>query len=141
MQEGIAALEDKIVQRSVVMVLNPVYEEVFRNFSFGFRPGRGQHQALDAVAVGICHKEVHWILDADLRKFFDTVDHDCLMRFVRHRIGDKRILRLIYLLLKAGLESYGRRHPTRLGDLTASCQHLPALRAGSVGRPLAVQGG
>ena len=88
MQEGIAALEDKIVQRSVVMVLNPVYEEVFRNFSFGFRPGRGQHQALDAVAVGIGHQEVHWILVADLRKFFDTVDHDWLMRFVRHRIGD-----------------------------------------------------
>lgn len=112
---GIAALEDKIVQRSVVMVLNTVYEEVFRNFSHGFRPGRDPKDALDAVAVGICHQEVHWILDADLRKFFDTVDHEWLMRFVRHRIGDKRILRLIYLWLKAGVMEEGELSPTDEG--------------------------
>lgn len=112
---GIASLEDKIVQRAVVMVLNEIYEEDFRNFSYGFRPGRGQHQALDAVAVGICHQEVHWIMDADLRKFFDTVDHDWLMRFLRHRIGDKRILRLIWLWLKAGVLEEGSLTPTEEG--------------------------
>jgi RNA-directed DNA polymerase len=112
---GIAALEDKIVQRSVVMVLNTVYEEDFHGFSYGFRPGRGQHQALDAVAVGIRHQEVHWILDADLRKFFDTVDHEWLMRFVKHRIGDKRILRLIWLWLKAGVLEDGELTPTEQG--------------------------
>lgn len=112
---GIAALEDKLVQRSVVMVMNAVYEESFKGFSYGFRPGRGQHQALDAVAVGISHQEVHWILDADLRKFFDTVDHEWLMRFVRHRIGDKRILRLIHLWLKAGVMEDGALSPTDEG--------------------------
>ena len=112
---GIAALEDKIVQRAVVMVLNTVYEEDFKGFSYGFRPGRGQHQALDAVAVGIRHQEVHWILDADLRKFFDTVDHEWLMRFVRHRVGDKRILRLIWLWLKAGVLEDGELTPTEQG--------------------------
>jgi len=112
---GIAALEDKLVQRTVVMVMNAVYEEAFKGFSYGFRPGRGQHQALDAVAVGISHQEVHWILDADLRKFFDTVDHEWLMRFVRHRIGDKRILRLIHLWLKAGVMEDGALSPTDEG--------------------------
>lgn len=112
---GIAALEDKLVQRCVAMVLNAVYEEDFRDFSYGFRPGRGQHQALDAVSVGICHHDVQWILDADLRKFFDTVDHDWLMRFVKHRIGDKRILRLIWLWLKAGVLEDGDLTPTEEG--------------------------
>lgn len=92
---GIAALEDKIVQRALVEVLNAVYEQDFLGFSYGFRPGRSQHDALDALAVGIDQKKVNWIVDADIARFFDTVSHDWLLRFVEHRIGDSRVLRLI----------------------------------------------
>jgi group II intron reverse transcriptase/maturase len=100
---AIAALEDKIVQRAVLEVLNAIYEEDFLGFSYGFRPGRGQHDALDALAVGITARRVNWILDADIQSFFDTVSHDWLIRFVEHRIGDKRIVRLIRKWLKAGI--------------------------------------
>ncbi len=99
---GIAALEDKIVQRAVAEVLNAIYEEDFLGFSYGFRPGRSQHDALDALAVAITRKKVSFILDADIRAFFDTVSHDWLMRFLAHRIGDQRVLRLIRKWLKAG---------------------------------------
>jgi RNA-directed DNA polymerase len=92
---GIAALEDKIAQRAVVEVLNAIYEEDFLGFSYGFRPGRGQHDALDALAVGITRTKVNWIVDADIAGFFDAVSHEWLMRFVEHRIGDRRINRLI----------------------------------------------
>jgi group II intron reverse transcriptase/maturase len=105
---GIAALEDKIVQRAVVEVLNAVYEEDFLGFSYGFRPGRGQHDALDALAVGISSTRVNWVLDADIQGFFDTVGHEWLMRFVEHRIGDRRILRLIRKWLKAGVMEDGQ---------------------------------
>src|SRR6201981_3056146 len=87
---GIAALEDKIVQRAVVEVLNAVYEADFLGFSYGFRPKRSQHQALDALAVGIARTNVSWIVDADIRSFFDTVSHKWLIKFVEHRIGDPR---------------------------------------------------
>ena len=100
---GIAALEDKIVQRAVVTVLNAIYEEDFLGFSYGFRPGRGQHDALDALCVAIKGKRVNWILDADIKSFFDAVDHQWLLRFVRHRVGDERIVRLISKWLKAGV--------------------------------------
>ena len=100
---GIAALEDKIVQRALVEVLNAIYEEDFLGFSYGFRPGRGQHDALDALAVGIGRMKVSWIIDADVAGFFDTVDHDWLVRFVEHRIGDRRVIRLIRKWLKAGV--------------------------------------
>ena len=100
---GIAALEDKIVQRAVVAVLNAVYEQDFLGFSYGFRPKRSQHDALDALSVGIDRKKVNWILDADIRSFFDSVSHEWLVRFVRHRIGDERIVRLICKWLKAGV--------------------------------------
>jgi len=100
---GIAALEDKIVQRAVVAVLNAIYEEDFLGFSYGFRPGRSQHDALDALAVGICNTPVNWILDADIRSFFDSVSQDWLVRFLEHRIGDKRIIRLVRKWLKAGV--------------------------------------
>lgn len=100
---GIAALEDKIVQRAVVEVLNAVYEEDFLGFSYGFRPKRGQHDALDALATGIARTNVSWILDADISRFFDTVSHDWLIRFLEHRIGDRRVLRLIGKWLKAGV--------------------------------------
>jgi len=100
---GIAALEDKIVQRAVVAVLNAIYEEDFLGFSYGFRPGRSQHDALDALAVGICNTPVSWILDADIRSFFDSVSQQWLIRFLEHRIGDQRIIRLVRKWLKAGV--------------------------------------
>jgi RNA-directed DNA polymerase len=100
---AIAALEDKIVQRATVEVLNAIYEEEFLGFSYGFRPGRSTHEALDALVVGISSKKVNWILDADIRSFFDTVNHEWLTRFVEHRIGDPRIVRLIQKWLKVGI--------------------------------------
>ena len=100
---AVAALEDKIVQRAAAAVLNAIYEEEFLGFSYGFRPRRSQHDALDALVVGIGSKKVNWILDADIRSFFDTVSHDWLVRFVEHRIGDRRIVRLIQKWLKAGV--------------------------------------
>lgn len=100
---AIAALEDKIVQRATVAVLNAIYEEDFLGFSYGFRPGRGAHDALDALAVGIGNRQVNFILDADIRAFFDTVSQDWLIRFLEHRIGDRRIIRLIRKWLKAGV--------------------------------------
>jgi retron-type reverse transcriptase len=100
---GIAALEDKIVRRAVVEVLNAVYEEDFLGFSYGFRLGRKPHDALDALAVGIYKKKVNWILDADLRDFFTKLDQAWLMKFLEHRIADRRVLRLIRKWLKAGV--------------------------------------
>ncbi len=100
---AIAALEDKIVQGATVMVLNAIYEEDFLGFSYGFRPGRGPHDALDALAVGITTRKVNYILDADIRSFFDSVSQEWLVRFVEHRIGDKRIIRLIRKWLRAGI--------------------------------------
>lgn len=105
---GIAALEDKIVQRAVVTVLNAVYEEDFLGFSYGFRPGRGQHDALDALCVAIKGKRVTWIFDADIKGFFDAVDHSWLLRFVKHRVGDERITRLVGKWLKAGVLEDGQ---------------------------------
>jgi RNA-directed DNA polymerase len=100
---AVAALEDKIVQRATATLLNAICEEDFLGFSYGFRPGRGAHDAMDALAVGIATRKVNWILDADIEKFFDTVSQDWLVRFVEHRVGDKRIVRLIQKWLKAGV--------------------------------------
>ena len=100
---AIAALEDKIVQRAVVMVLNAIYEEDFLGLSYGFRSGRSQHDALDAMVTGIGNTKVNWILDADIRSFFDMVSQEWLVRFVEHRVGDRRIIRLIQKWLKAGI--------------------------------------
>ena len=100
---AIVALEDKIVQRATIMVLNAIYEEDFLGFSYGFRPKRGQHDALDALIVGINSKKVSYILDADIRSFFDEVSQDWLIRFLNHRIGDPRIIRLIQKWLRAGI--------------------------------------
>ena len=100
---AVAALEDKIVQRATTTLLNAIYEEDFLGFSYGFRPGRGTHDALDALCVGIDSRKVNFILDADIRSFFDEVSKDWLIRFVEHRIGDKRIIRLIQKWLKAGI--------------------------------------
>jgi len=100
---AVAALEDKIVQRATAAVLNAIYEEDFLGFSYGFRPGRGTHDALDALCTGITSRKVNFILDADIRSFFDTVSQDWLVRFVEHRIGDRRVIRLIQKWLKAGV--------------------------------------
>jgi RNA-directed DNA polymerase len=100
---GVTALEDKIVQRATVEVLNAVFEVDFLGFSYGFRPGRSQHNALDAVTVAIERRKVNWVLDADIRGFFDTVNHEWMMRFVEHRIADRRVQRHIRKWLKAGV--------------------------------------
>lgn len=105
---GIAAVEDKIVQQAVVKVLNAIYEEDFLGFSYGFRIGRGQHDALDAVWMGISTRQIGWILDADISAFFDTMDHDWMLKFLQHRIADKRVLRLIKKWLKAGVIEDGK---------------------------------
>jgi RNA-directed DNA polymerase len=112
---AVAALEDKIVQRAVLAVLNEIYEADFLGFSYGFRPERGQHDALDALAVGVASRKVNFILDVDIRSFFDTVDHEQLIRFVELRIGDKRVLRLIRKWLKAGVLEDGVAKPSEVG--------------------------
>jgi RNA-directed DNA polymerase len=105
---GIPVLEDKIVQRATVAVLNAIYETDFLGFSYGFRPGRSAHMALDALAVGIRSKAVNWLLDADIRGFFDTLNHEWLMKFVEHRIADDRVLRHIRKWLNAGVMEQGK---------------------------------
>ena len=112
---GIAALEDKVVQQAVVTVLNAIYEEDFLGFSYGFRPGRSQHKALDALSVGLRRKKVNWVLDLDVRGFFDNVSHEWLVKFVEHRIADRRILRLIQKWLKAGVSEQGEWKETKIG--------------------------
>lgn len=112
---GIASLEDKIVQAAVVAILTPVYEAEFLGFSYGFRPGRNQHQALDALAYGIGRKRINWILDCDVQSFFDKVSREWLIRFVEHRIGDRRIIRLITKWLNAGVLEEGHLIETEEG--------------------------
>jgi group II intron reverse transcriptase/maturase len=104
---GVASLEDKIVQQAVLWVLQCIYEQDFLGFSYGYRPGMSCHKALDALSVAITTKKVNWILDADLESFFDTIDHSWLIQFIEHRIGDKRILRLIRKWLHAGVVEDG----------------------------------
>ena len=112
---GIAALEDKIVQQAVVTILNQIYEVDFKGFSYGFRPGRNPHQALDALAVGIQRKRVNWVLDADIRGFFDNLSHEWAVKFVEHRVADPRMLRLIQKWLKAGVSEDGRWSESKVG--------------------------
>lgn len=113
---GIAALEDKILQSAVVSVMNAIYESDFLGFSYGFRPGRGAHDALDALAVGITDRKVNWVLDADIRGFFDTIDHRWLIKFIEHCIADRGVLRLIQKWLRAGVMEQGKRMPTDVGS-------------------------
>jgi group II intron reverse transcriptase/maturase len=113
---GVAALEDKIVQRAVGTVLNQIWEEDFLGFSYGFRPKRSQHDALDALWVGIMSKKVNWILDLDIRSFFDKLQHDWLIKFVEYRMGDKRVVRLIQKWLKAGVLEEGQWIETEEGS-------------------------
>lgn len=106
---GVTTLEDKVVQRATVEVLNAVYETAFVGFSYGFRPGRNPHNALDALWVGLKTRKVNWVLDADIRGYFDAIDHGWLVKFIEHRIGDQRVVRLIQKWLKAGVLEDGTR--------------------------------
>jgi group II intron reverse transcriptase/maturase len=112
---GVAALEDKIVQQAVVTILNQIYEEDFLGFSYGFRPGRSQHQALDALSYALLKKKVNYVLDADIRGFFDNLDKSWLVQFVEHRVADPRILRLIQKWLNAGVREEGKWSETKAG--------------------------
>ncbi len=112
---GVPAIEDRVVQRAASEVIGTVYEEEFLGFSYGFRPGRSQHNALDALCVGIERKKVNWVLDADIRGFFDAIDHEWLMKFISHRIADKRVHRFIKKWLHAGVMEDGVRRPTKVG--------------------------
>ena len=112
---GIASLEDKIVQHAVGKVLTVIYEEDFLGFSYGFRPGRGQHDALDALAVGLGSRKVNWVLDADLQGFFDTISHKWMVRFIEHKIANERILRLVRKWLRAGVSEDGEWTRTEVG--------------------------
>lgn len=112
---GIAALEDKIVQQAVRVILECIYERDFLGFSYGFRPGRSSHRALDALSVGIERQKVNWILDADIRGFFDNISHDWLLKFLEHRISDHRMLRLLKKWLRAGVSEDGKWSPTEVG--------------------------
>ena len=114
---GVPALEDKIVQRASVEVLNAIYEADFKGFSYGFRPGKSAHNALDAVAVGVGIRRVNWILDADISKFFDTIEHDWLVKFIEHRVADARVVRLIKKWLHAGVLEDGQITRSELGTV------------------------
>jgi RNA-directed DNA polymerase len=106
---GVTALEDKIVQRAAVEVLNAIYETDFLGFSYGFRPGRSQHQALDALYTGLLTRKVNWVLDLDIRNFFDGLSHEWLVKFIEHRVADRRVVRLIQKWLNAGVLEDGKR--------------------------------
>ncbi len=112
---GIASLEDKVVQKAVTWVLQCIYEQDFLGFSYGFRPGRSQHQALDALSVSLTSKKVNWVLDVDVEGFFDAIDHQWLIRFLEHRVADKRIVRLISKWLRAGVSEEGEWSKTTVG--------------------------
>jgi group II intron reverse transcriptase/maturase len=112
---GVPTLEDKIVQRATVEVLNAIYETDFLGFSYGFRPGRSQHHALDALYTGLLTRKVNWVLDADIRGFFDAIDHGWLVKFIEHRIADRRVVRLIQKWLNAGVLEDGRERAVKRG--------------------------
>jgi RNA-directed DNA polymerase len=113
---SIQCVEDKLVQQAVVTVLNEIYETDFKGFSYGFRPERSQHEALDALTYGISKRKVNWVLDLDIRQFFDTVEHDWLIRMVQHRVQDKRLIKLIIRWIKVGVvDEEGKRQAARCG--------------------------
>ncbi len=140
---GIASLEDKIVQRAVVEVLNAVYETDFVGFSYGFRPGRGPHDGLDALAVGLTRTKVNWVLDADIRSFFTEIDREWMLRFVEHRIADKRVLRLHPQVVGRRdhrgwqLVRRGQGHTARSVTFAAARQRVPTPRLRLVGQGVA----
>jgi retron-type reverse transcriptase len=123
---GVPALEDKIVERATTEVLNTIYEQDFLGFSYGFRPGRSPHQALDALAVAMGTRSVNWVLDADIRKFYDTLDQGWLVKFVEYRIADRRVVRLIQKWLKAGVLEEGQRVQSEIRRCRAEALEAPA---------------
>jgi len=137
---GVPALEDKLVQLATVAVLNAIYEVDFLGFSYGFRPGRGPHNALDALAVGLVRRKVNWVLDADIRAFFDTVERGWLVKFVEHRIADKRVVRLIQKWLNAGVLEEGKRTYPEKGTPQGGSMTPPTQRATSSSRPICATG-
>jgi group II intron reverse transcriptase/maturase len=139
---GIVALEDKILQRAVVEVLNAVYEADFLGFSYGFRPGRSQHHALDALAAGIVGRKVNWVLDLDFQDYFSSLDHRWLERFLEHRIADRRVLRLIQKWIAAGVIENGSWTAFDAGvpqgaSVSPLLERLRALRLRPLGSPMA----
>jgi hypothetical protein len=131
----VAALEDKIVQYAVATILNQIYEEDFLGFSYGFRPGRSQHDALDALSYALLKKKVNYILDADIASFFDNLDKSWLMKFVEHRVADPRILRLIQKWLKAGVMEEGEWSEPKTGSpqgsvITPRTQSITSIWSG-----------
>ncbi len=112
---GVPVLEDKLVQRAAVEVLNTIYETDFLGFSYGFRPGRSQHNALDALYTGLMTRKVNWVLDADIRGFFDAINHECLTKFIEHRVADRRVMRLIQKWLNAGVLEDGTQTQSEEG--------------------------
>ena len=132
---GVAAIEDKIVQKAVTeIILTPIYEAEFLGFSYGFRPGRGAHNALDALAVGLTRRKINWVVDCDIRAFFDNVSRDWLIRFLEHRIGDKRVLRAHHQVVERRRHGSWRvagrsaGNASRVGDFADLGKYLPALR-------------
>jgi len=117
---GIAVVEDKIVQQALVWVIQSIYEEDFLGFSYGFRPKRHQHKALDALFVALTEKRVNWVIDADIKGFFDNIDHSWMMKFLEHRISDKRILSLVEKMLKAGVSDEGKWSASEMGSAQGS---------------------
>ena len=144
---AVAALEDKIVQGAACAVLNAIYEEDFLGFSYGFRPKRSQHDALDALTFGIYSTKVNYIFDADLRRFFDSVNQQWLIRFLKHRIADRRMIHLIQKWLQAGVLEDGVLTVSDTGTGQGSvisplaCQCVPALRVRPLGQPMATSRG
>ena len=139
---GISNLEDKIVEAAVKRTLEPIYEAVFEDSSYGYRPGRSQHMCLDALGRTIQQTRVNRIVEADIKGFFDTVNHEWMIKFLRHRIGDERVIRLIHRMLKSGIlegavQCDRTRHTARLHSVAAAVEHLPALRVGPLGTPCA----
>ena len=132
---GVPVLEDKIVQRAVVEVLNAIYEQDFLGFSYGFRPVRSPHQALDAISAGIITRKVNWVLDADIRSFFDTLKHEWLVKFVEHRVADRRIVRLIQKWLAAGVLEDGKRTQSELGTVQGGSSTPRTQKVTFAGQP------
>lgn len=113
---GIAVVEDKVVQQALVWVIESIYEEDFLGFSYGFRPKRHQHKALDALYVALTQRKVSWVIDADIKGFFDNIDHNWMMKFLEHRISDKRALSLVEKMLKAGVSDEGKWSASKVGS-------------------------
>ena len=142
---GIPVLEDKLVQTATTEVLSAVYGADFAGFSYGFRPGRGAHDALDALSVGITTRKVNWLLDADIRGFLDAIDHDWLIKFIGHRMADQRVLRHVRKWLKAGVLENGRKTRsewgTPQGAVSVPCRRTSTSTMRLIcGRPVGVEG-